>query len=97
MTAYVIVVTAAAIGACFGSFLGVVLWRVPRGESIVHPPSHCSECGHRLTPRELVPVVSYVAQQGRCRGCGAEIPARTLFIELGTALAFAVAAVVVVG
>ena len=96
MTVLVIVV-ALVLGACVGSFLGVVLWRVPRGESIVHPPSHCSECGHRLTARELVPIVSYVVQQGRCRECGAEIPATALLIEIGCALGFAVVALLIVG
>jgi len=93
----VLVIVAAAMGACIGSFVGVVLWRVPRGESIVHPPSHCSECGHRLTPAELIPVVSYVTQQGRCRECGAEIPASALLIEIGCALLFGVIALVVAG
>jgi leader peptidase (prepilin peptidase)/N-methyltransferase len=88
---------AAAFGACIGSFLGVVLWRVPRGESIVRPPSHCGNCGHDLRPRELIPVVSYVVQQGRCRECGAEIPASALLIEIGCALVFAVIALVLVG
>lgn len=96
MTIFTIVL-AACLGACVGSFLGVVVWRVPRGESIVQPPSHCSECGHRLTARELVPIVSYVALQGRCRECGAEIPATALLIEVGAALVFAVAALLILG
>jgi leader peptidase (prepilin peptidase)/N-methyltransferase len=91
------VIVGAVFGACVGSFLGVVLWRVPRGESIVHPPSHCSECGHRLTPAELIPVVSYVVQQGRCRECGVEIPASALLVEIGCALLFGVIALVVAG
>ena len=91
------VVLAAAIGACLGSFLGVVLWRVPRGESIVQPPSHCSECGHRLTPGELIPVVSYLRQHGRCRECGAEIPISALLVELACALVCATITLVVVG
>lgn len=92
-----VVVIAMLVGACTGSFVGVVLWRVPRGESIVRPPSHCSACGHELTPRELVPVVSYVLQHGRCRACGAEIPARAVLLEIGGALLFGVVAVVLVG
>ena len=93
----VIVIIAMAVGACVGSFVGVVLWRVPRGESIVRPPSHCSECGHELTPRELVPVVSYLVQHGRCRACGAEIPGTALLLEIGSALVFGVVALVLVG
>ena len=94
MTVFAVIV-AMITGACIGSFVGVVLWRVPRGESIVRPPSHCSQCGHDLTARELVPVVSYLLQHGRCRSCGAEIPASALLIELGCALAFGLVAVIV--
>ncbi|MFN8028515.1 MAG: prepilin peptidase [Acidimicrobiia bacterium] len=96
MTVFAVVI-AMVLGACVGSFLGVVLWRVPRGESIVRPPSHCSECGHELTPRELIPVVSYVLQQGRCRECGAEIPASAVLIEIGCALVFGVVALLLFG
>lgn len=94
---FVVIFGAFALGACVGSFLGVVLWRVPRGESILRPPSHCGECGRRLRPAELVPVVSYVLQQGRCRECGAEIPMSALLVELGCATAFAVIAAVLAG
>jgi prepilin signal peptidase PulO-like enzyme (type II secretory pathway) len=52
-----------------GSFLELVLDRVPRGESILWPPSHCRTCSHRLTADELVPVISYLVQRGRCRNC----------------------------
>jgi len=94
---FVVIFGAFALGACVGSFLGVVLWRVPRGESILRPPPHCGECGRRLRPAELVPVVSYVLQQGRCRECGAEIPMSALLVELGCATAFAVIAAVLAG
>jgi leader peptidase (prepilin peptidase)/N-methyltransferase len=94
---YLTILIALAFGACIGSFLGVVLWRVPRGESIVRPPSHCGNCGHELAPRELIPVVSYVVQQGRCRECGQEIPATALFLEIACALLFAVLALAIVG
>lgn len=56
-----------------GSFFEVVLDRVPRGESLLWPPSHCRTCGHRLTPDELVPVISYLVQRGRCRACDTPI------------------------
>lgn len=61
------------LGAALGSFFELVLDRVPRGESIVWPPSHCRICSRRLTPDELVPVISYLAQHGRCRGCDTPI------------------------
>jgi len=61
------------LGAALGSFFELVLDRVPRGESIVWPPSHCRVCSRRLTPDELVPVISYLVQHGRCRGCDTPI------------------------
>ena len=61
------------LGMALGSFLELVLDRVPRGESILWPPSHCRTCSHRLTADELVPVVSYLVQHGRCRACDTPI------------------------
>ena len=61
------------LGTALGSFIEVVLDRVPRGESLLWPPSHCRTCGHRLTPDELVPVISYLVQHGRCRSCDTPI------------------------
>ena len=61
------------LGMALGSFFEVVLDRVPRGESLLWPPSHCRTCGHRLTPDELVPVLSYLVQRGRCRSCDTPI------------------------
>jgi leader peptidase (prepilin peptidase) / N-methyltransferase len=61
------------LGMALGSFFEVVLDRVPRGESLLWPPSHCRICGHRMTPDELVPVISYLVQRGRCRACDTPI------------------------
>ena len=61
------------LGMALGSFFEVVLDRLPRGESLLWPPSHCRTCGHRLTADELIPVISYLAQRGRCRACGTPI------------------------
>ena len=61
------------LGMALGSFFELVLDRVPRGESILWPPSHCRTCHHRLTADELVPVVSYLVQHGRCRACDTPI------------------------
>ena len=87
-----VVVFAAVFGALVGSFLNVVLWRVPRGESIIHPPSHCPACGTPLYPYELVPVVSWIALRGRCRTCGVRISIRYPLVELGCAALFGIVA-----
>src|SRR5918996_872064 len=80
---------AAVLGAIIGSFLNVVVWRLPRGESLASPPSRCPSCGNRIAPYDNVPVVSWVLLQGRCRHCGARISPRYPLIELLTAAAFA--------
>lgn len=81
-----------ALGAAVFSFLGVVACRLPRGEDIVRGRSHCDSCGRTLSARELVPVISYLAQRGRCRSCGAKIPARCLLGELIGGFAYCLAA-----
>ncbi len=92
----VVVAIAAVFGLLIGSFLNVVLWRVPRGESIVRPGSHCPKCATPLTPLELVPVFSWIALRGRCRSCGTTISIRYPLIELATALVFALVAWILV-
>jgi prepilin signal peptidase PulO-like enzyme (type II secretory pathway) len=78
------------LGAAFGSFFEVVLDRVPRGESLLWPPSHCRTCRRRLTADELVPVISYLAQHGRCRACdtpiGRGVPVREALSGLALAV-----------
>jgi leader peptidase (prepilin peptidase)/N-methyltransferase len=71
-----------------GSFLNVVVWRVPRGESIVSPPSHCPSCDTPIKSRDNVPVLSWLLLRGRCRHCGAPISARYPMVEALTALVF---------
>jgi len=88
----VIAVPAALVGLVIGSFVGVVADRVPHGDSVVRPPSHCDACGTRLEARDNVPVVSYLLLRGRCRACGARIPPHVLAVELATALLFTVLA-----
>jgi leader peptidase (prepilin peptidase)/N-methyltransferase len=92
-----VVVVATVFGALIGSFLNVVLWRVPRGESIVSPGSHCPACETPLGPLELVPVLSWVLLRGRCRHCGVGISVRYPLVELGCAAVLAVVAWLVVG
>lgn len=70
------------LGACFFSFLNVVVWRLPRGESLVRGRSHCANCNRVLTPWELVPCFSFLALRGRCHGCGAKIPTRDFWVEV---------------
>jgi len=78
------------IGLVIGSFLNVVILRVPKGESIVVPGSHCPECGHILRPWELIPIISYVFLAGRCGKCGIMISWRYPAIELLTGILFVV-------
>src|SRR5205814_331963 len=72
---------AALLGLAFGSFLNVCLSRWPEGESIVKPRSHCRNCGRVLAWWENVPLISWLALRGRCRGCGAWIGWRYLIVE----------------
>jgi len=76
-------------GAAFGSFLNVVIDRVPAGLSLICPPSHCSACKKRLATVDLVPIISYLWLRGRCRYCEAKIGWRSFWVETGTALVFA--------
>ena len=76
---------AAAFGAIWGSFLNVCIARIPRGMSVVSPPSHCFACGARVLARDNIPILSYLLLRGRCRHCGAQFSARHAFIELLTA------------
>ncbi|HWQ89608.1 MAG TPA: prepilin peptidase [Desulfitobacteriaceae bacterium] len=69
------------LGLLIGSFLNVVIYRVPRGESLVRPGSHCPLCGHVLRPWELIPVISFLIQGGSCRKCREPISWRYPAIE----------------
>jgi len=78
-------------GLVFGSFFNVVGLRIPKGKSIVRPPSHCTVCDRNLTVKDLVPVFSYVFLKGKCRGCGTKIHWVYPVMELVTGLLFAFA------
>ena len=82
------IVAIGLLGAAVGSFLNVVIHRLPLGESVVTPRSRCPGCETPIRPLDNIPVVSWLVLRGRCRGCGARISARYPLIELGTAAAF---------
>jgi leader peptidase (prepilin peptidase)/N-methyltransferase len=87
---------AGLVGLIAGSFLNVVIYRVPRKVSIVRPRSFCPGCGRRIRWYENVPLASYALLGGRCRGCGERIPARYPLVE-GTGAALAMLALRVYG
>ena len=82
----------ALIGLLIGSFLNVVVHRVPRGESVVRPPSACPSCGNAIRPRDNVPVLGWLLLRGKCRDCQAPISPRYPLVEAGTGVLFAVMA-----
>ena len=77
-------------GTIFGSFYNVVGDRVADGKSIIYPPSHCPKCKHRLKWYELIPIVSYILQKGKCKECKVNIPLSYLLIEVVTGVLFSV-------
>lgn len=91
MTA-LIVVASALLGLAIGSFLNVVIWRVPRHESVVSPPSHCPGCDAEIAPYDNIPVLSWLILRGRCRRCGVHISARYPLVEAGTGAVWALLA-----
>lgn len=76
------------IGACIGSFLNVCIWRIPRDESIVSPPSHCPNCGHVIPWYENIPLISWLALMAKCRKCRTPINPRYFFVEFLTGCVF---------
>ena len=82
----------ALVGLLIGSFLNVVVWRVPRKQSVVSPPSACPGCDAPIRPRDNLPVAGWVLLKGRCRDCGTGISIRYPLVELTTAALFGVMA-----
>jgi leader peptidase (prepilin peptidase)/N-methyltransferase len=83
----------ALLGLAIGSFLNVIVWRVPRGESVLRPASRCPRCEAPIRPRDNVPVLSWLVLRGRCRACSAPISVRYPLVEAATAGLFAALAV----
>ena len=86
----VLVVLGGILGLIIGSFLNVVVWRLPRGESLSHPGSACPNCGHAIRWWDNIPVVSWVLLRAKCRDCGVAISARYPAVEIATGGAFAI-------
>jgi leader peptidase (prepilin peptidase)/N-methyltransferase len=87
-------IVAAVLGLAIGSFLTVVVDRVPKKESIVSPRSRCPHCGAEIRNRDNVPVLSWLLLRGRCRSCGARVSVRYPLLEAGTGASFAGVAIV---
>ena len=87
ITAYCLTL-AVVLGLCMGSFLNCLAWRLVHGESVLKGRSHCDACGHTLAPRDLVPLVSFLATQGKCRYCGKKLSPTHLVAELSTAAVY---------
>jgi len=85
-------ILAGGLGLVIGSFLNVVVFRVPARRSIVAPPSACGDCGAQIRPLDNVPILSWILLRGRCRDCSAKISVRYPLVELGTAVFFAIVA-----
>ena len=69
------------LGTCVGSFLNVLIYRIPKGEEFVKTPSHCMSCGHGLCWYENIPIVSWLLQGGKCRACGVKLSAQYPIVE----------------
>ena len=90
MPTWLVLLTITLLGLCIGSFLNVCAYRLPLGESVVHPRSRCTSCGRMLSWFDNLPVVSWVALRGRCRTCGKPVSWMYPAVEIVTALVFAI-------
>ena len=84
------IILVAVVGLVWGSFLNVVIYRLPRGKSLVKPPSSCPKCGRRIRWYDNIPVLSYLILRGRCRFCGEKISVIYPVVEALTAICFVV-------
>ena len=86
---WIVTLMVGLIGLAVGSFLNLCIDRLPAGESVMLPASHCRSCRTPLRPTDLVPLLSYLALRGKCRHCFATIPFRVFLVELATGVLFA--------
>ena len=77
-------------GSIMGSFYHVIATRLSKGKSIITPASHCEKCNHQLKWYELIPIISYIIQGGKCRHCKEKLPLSYLLMEICTGILFAV-------
>lgn len=87
----------AVLGLCVGSFCNVLIFRLPKGEEFVKTPSHCMSCGHKLSWYENIPLLSWLIQKGKCRGCGAPVSAQYPAVEALNALMWLLAGFIFAG
>lgn len=90
MSEWIAYIVVGGFGALIGSFLNVCIYRLPRGESIVWPGSHCTSCSQSIAVCDNIPILSYLLLQGRCRACGASISIRYPVVEVANALGYVV-------
>src|SRR5690348_7209245 len=83
-------VVAGIFGLAIGSFLNVVIYRVPAGLSVVSPPSRCPVCGHQIRERHNIPVLGWLMLHGRCYDCQSPISPRYPLVEAATGVAWAI-------
>ena len=87
-----LLIVSVLFGLVVGSFINVVIYRLPRGESLIHPGSRCPQCGHQLIPVDNIPLVSWFVQGGKCRYCAAPISVRYPLVEMLCGALFGLAA-----
>lgn len=85
---WIVMVFVAFLGGCVGSFLNVVMYRLPRKESIVWPGSHCPKCQHAIRPWHNLPVLGWLMLRGKCYDCGEPISPKYPLVEAATAAVF---------
>lgn len=81
-----IIAFVAIIGLCFGSFLNVIIYRLPNNMNIAYPPSHCTSCGYKIKWYDNIPVISYIILGGKCRNCKEKISIRYMLVEILTSV-----------
>ena len=89
---WVVLAFVAFLGGCVGSFLNVVMYRLPRKESVVWPGSHCPRCNHEIRPWHNLPVLGWLMLRGKCYDCGEKISPKYPLVEAATGAVFVLVA-----